>query len=224
MSTRGADYGHAGKPAGKARWSACHDDGRYFYRRRLRIYSSRGQASTVCDGKMDSACFKDTNRRQPSNIAGKHRIMSECRADPPRPTKCDSYAGEGKRDVMVVVVVQYNYPFKIDGRGRSATAEDEAQHIRQLIEQVLFTSMGERVNRPDFGSGINQLVFAPNSQEIAAATQLLVQGALQTWLGHLILVELVEIKSIESTLQVIVKYRLKKNPQQQQAVTFSKEV
>lgn len=117
--------------------------------------------------------------------------------------------------------MQFNYPFKIDGFGRSATVSEE-QHVKQLVEQVLFTALGERVNRPDFGSGINQLVFGPNSQEIASATQLLVQGALQTWLGSLILVELVEIKTRDSTLEVIVQYRLKNG--KQQAVKFSREV
>lgn len=115
----------------------------------------------------------------------------------------------------------FNYPFKIDGFGRTATVDDE-RHIRQLVEQVLFTALGERVNRPDFGSGVNQLVFGPNSQEIASATQLLVQGALQTWLGNLILVELVEIKSQDSTLEVIVQYRLKNG--KQQTLGFTKEV
>jgi Baseplate wedge protein gp25 len=64
-----------------------------------------------------------------------------------------------------------------------------------MIEQILFTDLGERVNRPTFGSGINQLVFAPNSNELAAATQLLVQGALQQWLADLIHVESVAVKN-----------------------------
>ena len=72
---------------------------------------------------------------------------------------------------------------------RRPTSDD---HIRDLIEQVLFTAPGERVNRPNFGSGLLQLVFAPNSDELAAATQFLVQGALQQWLGDLIQVEGVE--------------------------------
>ena len=78
-----------------------------------------------------------------------------------------------------------DYPYQFDGRGRTAEADDQA-YIRGLIEQVLFTAPGERVMRPDFGSGLMQLVFAPNSLELAAATQFLVQGALQQWLGNLI--------------------------------------
>ena len=80
------------------------------------------------------------------------------------------------------------FPYPIDTRGRTAQADDD-DHIRDLIEKVLFTSPGERVNRPDFGSGLMQLVFAPNSDELAAATQFSVQGALQQWLGDLIEVQ-----------------------------------
>ena len=100
---------------------------------------------------------------------------------------------------------QVDYPFHFDNRGRTAdtTADD---HIRDLIEQVLFTSPGERVNRPTFGCGLNQLVFAPNSPELAAATQFLLQGALQQWLGDLIVVDSVAVKSTDSTLSVAISY------------------
>src|SRR5215203_5068596 len=118
-------------------------------------------------------------------------------------------------------MVQYNYPFNIDGRGRTASASD-ADHIKELIEQVLFTAPGERVNRPTFGSGINQLLFAPNSDELAAATQLLVQGALQQWLGELIQVESVNIKNENSSLHILIQYRIKRN-QERQIAEFFKE-
>lgn len=112
-------------------------------------------------------------------------------------------------------MIQYNYPFKVDGRGRTATAAASDDHIKQLIEQVLFTAVGERVNRPTFGSSINQLVFAPNSSELASATQFLVQGALQQWLKDLIHVESVTAKNDESTLTVVVHYVVKHNQERQ---------
>ena len=56
--------------------------------------------------------------------------------------------------------------------------------MREMIEQVLFTDLGERVNRPDFGCGLKRLVFMPNSQPLAAATQVLVKSALQKWLAN----------------------------------------
>jgi phage baseplate assembly protein W len=86
-----------------------------------------------------------------------------------------------------------------------------------MIEQVLFTSPGERVNRPDFGCGLKQLVFAPNSHELAAAIQLLVQGALQQWLGDLIEVNSVQVESKEETLQVKVEYTIRRSRKHQVA-------
>lgn len=103
-----------------------------------------------------------------------------------------------------------DYPFRFDNIGRTAGASYE-QHIRNLIEQVIFTLPGERVNRPDFGSGLMQLVFQPNSSEIAAATQFMVQGALQQWLGDLIQVDSVQVEVEDSKLQVIIKYIILKN-------------
>jgi phage baseplate assembly protein W len=118
--------------------------------------------------------------------------------------------------------MEFKYPFQVDNCGRTATTGYE-DHIRQLIEQVLFTSLGERVNRPTFGSSIQQLLFAPNSQELAAATQLLVQGALQQWLGNLILVKSVNVQSDDSTLTVTVQYIIRRNQRQQEA-TFRRTI
>ena len=115
-----------------------------------------------------------------------------------------------------------DYPFHFDGRGRTAQAEDD-DHIRDLIEQVLFTSPGERVNRPDFGCGLMQLVFAPNSQELATATQYLVQGALQRWLSELIQIQAVDVTSDDSTIEVTVQYIIKRN-QESRTAQFTREV
>lgn len=108
--------------------------------------------------------------------------------------------------------MQIAYPLRIDGRGRTATASED-EHIRQLIEQLLFTSPGERVNRPDFGTGIMQLVFAPNSPELATATEFMIQGALQQWLGDVVQVEAVDVTSQESTLRITVQYIIRRNRQ-----------
>ena len=114
------------------------------------------------------------------------------------------------------------YPLHIDGAGRTADADDD-QHIRHLIEQLLFTSPGERVNRPDFGSGLMQLVFAPNSEELATATEYLVQGALQQWLADLIQVESVALESVDARLEITVQYRLLRK-QERRVVLLAKQV
>jgi uncharacterized protein len=115
-----------------------------------------------------------------------------------------------------------DYPFHIDSHRLTAKATD-AKHIRDLIEQVLFTSPGERVNRPTFGSGLLQLVFSSNSSELATATQFLVQGALQQWLNDLIQVEAVQIENKDEVLEVTVRYIIRRN-QQRQIAQFLREV
>ena len=99
-----------------------------------------------------------------------------------------------------------DYPFRVDGRGRTADTTDD-DYLRDLVEQVLFTAPGERVNRPSFGSGVLRLVFEPNSDELATATEFLVQSALQQWLGDVIEVQAVEVTNVDSMLRVAVRYQ-----------------
>jgi hypothetical protein len=100
-----------------------------------------------------------------------------------------------------------DYPYHFDDRGRTA-GTTEADHIRDLIEQVLLTSPGERVMRPDFGAGLLRQVFEPNSGTLAATTQFLVQSGLQQHLSNLIAVSGVTVENIDSTLLVTVRYTL----------------
>lgn len=97
------------------------------------------------------------------------------------------------------------HPLRRTGRGRTAVVDD-ATYVRGLVEAVLFTRPGERVNRPDFGSGIDRLVFAPADGEVAQATEALVHGALQRHLGEMLRVEGVTVRAEESTLRVTVVY------------------
>ncbi|HJU40389.1 MAG TPA: GPW/gp25 family protein [Tahibacter sp.] len=100
-----------------------------------------------------------------------------------------------------------DFPYRYDRRGATATT-DFADHVRDLIEQLLFTAPGERINRPDFGCGLAQLVFAPNSPELAAAVQHTVQGAIAQWLGDVVDVRRLEVEARESTLRVALDYAL----------------
>jgi hypothetical protein len=110
-----------------------------------------------------------------------------------------------------------DFPFHFDARGRTALAGDD-DHIRDMIEQLLFTNPGERVNRPDFGSGLLQMVFAPNSPEIAAALQFTVQASLQQWLGDVIQVQSLEVTSEDSTLRVELSYVVLRTAEQRAEV------
>ncbi|WP_298734407.1 GPW/gp25 family protein [uncultured Chitinophaga sp.] len=105
------------------------------------------------------------------------------------------------------------FPYQFDNKGNTAETSND-RHIRDLIEQVLFTAPGERVNHPDFGSGLLQLVFEPNGEEMAITTQFLVQGALQQWLGDLIEVNDVQVLSRDATLQVTVVYTIRRTREQ----------
>ncbi|MEK7253533.1 MAG: GPW/gp25 family protein [Bacteroidota bacterium] len=109
------------------------------------------------------------------------------------------------------------FPFQFNNEGVTAAQESYEVHIRDLVEQVLFTAPGERVNRPDFGSGLLQLVFEPNSDELAATLQFLTQAALNQWLGDRIEVNNVEVRNVDATLSIQVVYTVLKTRQVQTA-------
>jgi phage baseplate assembly protein W len=106
------------------------------------------------------------------------------------------------------------YPLGIDeGLGRLAVEENYAEHVEQMIKQVLFTNPGERINRPDFGCGIRRMVFAPNSDVSASLAQVTVFQALDKWLGNLIQVSQVEVETAGEVLAVKIAYVLKARQQ-----------
>ncbi len=111
-----------------------------------------------------------------------------------------------------------DFPFHFDSRGRTAATDDD-DHIRDMIEQFLFTNAGERVNRPDLGSGLLQLIFAPNSPELASTLQFTIQAGLQQWLGDVIEVRELEVTSEEATIRVELKYLLRRT-QEIRGTTF----
>ncbi len=104
--------------------------------------------------------------------------------------------------------IDIDFPFRVDQRGRTADVGYDG-HIRDLIELVLFTSPGERVMRPDFGCGLLDLVFEPNSPELAATLQLAIHAQLERWLGDVIEIEAVLVESVDNLLRVHVAYRVR---------------
>lgn len=111
-----------------------------------------------------------------------------------------------------------DFPFHFDNRGHTATTDND-DHIRDMIEQFLFTSTGERVNRPEFGSGLLQLIFSPNSPELASTLQFTVQAGLQQWLGDVIEVQALEVISEDAKLQVEISYMVRRS-QELRSTTF----
>jgi phage baseplate assembly protein W len=87
----------------------------------------------------------------------------------------------------------YAFPFRIDPASGQAARTGYESHVEQMIRQLLLTSPGERIDLPDFGCGLRQLIFAPNSDALASTTQLLVLQSLNKWLGHQIRVQNVSV-------------------------------
>jgi uncharacterized protein len=116
--------------------------------------------------------------------------------------------------------VDVAFPLQVGSLGRTGAADPE-RHLRDLIEQLLFTAPGERVNRPGFGTPLVQLLFLPNAEPLAAATRAAVEGALTQWLGELIQVRGVDAVADESVLRVTVRYAARRTGSEQVA-TFTR--
>jgi uncharacterized protein len=113
--------------------------------------------------------------------------------------------------------MQLAFPYQLNPTGR--TGDDRGRHLRDLIEQVLFTTPSERVNRPDFGAGLLEMIFAADSEELLAASRFMIQGALQQWLGDLIEVEAVVVERDDATVSITVRY-LERRTQERQLAQF----
>lgn len=100
---------------------------------------------------------------------------------------------------------QVALPFDFDAGGQTADA-DPRRHLRDLVEQILFTSPGERVMRPDFGAGIAALVFAPAGDARAAAIETQAHAALQGALGTRARILGVSATADDGRLAVEVRY------------------
>ena len=106
-----------------------------------------------------------------------------------------------------------DYPFHLDALGRTAQTTD-ADHVRDMIEQLLFTRQGERVNRPDFGSGLLHALFEPNSPELAKGLEFTTRAAIQRWLGDVIEVRALDFTADDSRLQVQLVYLIRRSGEQ----------
>ncbi|MEH2002848.1 MAG: GPW/gp25 family protein [Nostoc sp.] len=119
-------------------------------------------------------------------------------------------------------IINLDFPLHFNSGGRTATTDD-ADHIRDLIEQLLFTNPGERVNRPDFGAGLLAMVFASNSPELAAALQYTIQASLQRWLSDLVEIQLLQVTSVDATLRIVVQYCVRRT-REQRITTFERSI
>jgi phage baseplate assembly protein W len=106
-----------------------------------------------------------------------------------------------------------DFPYHFDNKGRTASAGQD-DHIREMIEQFIFTNPGERVNRPDFGSGLLQMVFAPNSSELASALKYTIQAGLLKYLGDLIEIRALDVEGVDAEIRVSIQYSVRSSGEQ----------
>lgn len=97
------------------------------------------------------------------------------------------------------------FPLQVGRAGRTATAAYD-DHVRQMIEQLLFTRPGERVMQPPLGCALLQLVFEPDTPEVAAAVEMIVQAALQRWLGDVVRVDSLTVSAADASLSISLAY------------------
>jgi Bacteriophage baseplate protein W len=111
---------------------------------------------------------------------------------------------------MTILRQDYAFPFQIDAASQQTAQAGYPAHVDQMVRQLLLTSPGERVNRPQFGCGLRSLVFAPNSDALAATVKLRVIQGLNQWLAGVVTVVDVTVggSAAPGTLEVTVTYTL----------------
>lgn len=105
-------------------------------------------------------------------------------------------------------MLNLRFPLQFDTLGHTAHSPNYDSHIRDMIELVLFTNPGERVNRPDFGCGVLRNIFAGNGDQLAVALQATMAASLNRWLGDVVQVQNLEVNAVDSTLNVILSYQV----------------
>lgn len=96
--------------------------------------------------------------------------------------------------------------------GRTLT-RNEHGHVRDMLELVLFTAPGERVNRPDFGCGLNRLLFAGAAPELTSTLDMIVRGAVQRWMGDVLAIHDLSVAVSDSTVTLNLTYILRASGQ-----------
>jgi uncharacterized protein len=104
-----------------------------------------------------------------------------------------------------MTTIEVVFPYGLDDRGRTATATYD-DHVEQMLELLLFTRLGERVNEPTFGCGLLDHVFAPNSPEIAAALNVTIAAAISLWLHDVLSVTSLNVSAQDNQLLVNIGY------------------
>lgn len=111
-----------------------------------------------------------------------------------------------------------DFPWSFDAGGRTASIDHEG-HVKDMLELVLFTDLGERVNRPGFGCGLRQLVFAPNSPDLATALKFTMKAAIDRELADVLHLGTLRVEAEDAALRVEVTYTVLRSGVRDRLVT-----
>ncbi len=114
-----------------------------------------------------------------------------------------------------------DFPYHIDATGRTATTDSRARRVRNLLEAVLFTVSGERVMRPEFGSGIPEMLFDSNSEALETAADFQIRASVQRHLSDVLVLEELTVNRDEGEMHITVTYSLV-GEEERQTETFSR--
>jgi uncharacterized protein len=97
-----------------------------------------------------------------------------------------------------------HFPFQIGSLGAPrVVGNDEA--ISQKLHQLLFTRRGERVNRPRYGSGVQELVFSGAGRDATAAAEFTIAADIARHLPEVKL-DAVRVTTADATLFIDILY------------------
>jgi len=95
--------------------------------------------------------------------------------------------------------IDYAFPFRLDATSQRAAQTSYAEHVEQMIAQILLTTPGERVDLPQFGCGLRQLIFAPLGDSLSATLTLQINQALGQWLAGVVNVTAVAVSAADDS-------------------------
>jgi phage baseplate assembly protein W len=98
-----------------------------------------------------------------------------------------------------------SFPFRVTELGAAALSS-RRQVVREALEQLLLTIPGERVNRPNFGCGIQRLVFDGTDPLALATAEYVITTSIRDHLSDLIRLDAVRVTVEEATVLVDILY------------------
>lgn len=110
------------------------------------------------------------------------------------------------------------FPLRLDVQGGIQTSS-KAQKVKEAIWIILRTGQGERVYRPNFGSRLSELAFAPMNSETLLRIRLYVIEALEIWEPRIYIDEVrADPDPVRGRVDIIINYRLKQTSEPQNLV------